>query len=85
MYSEGALAHELEVGSSLVETLKLNDNIDTRDYDALRYVDTTLCDPAKLSNESKTIESDSLVRNEGWNRRISRDSESVLKLLQYYS
>ena len=85
MYSEGALAHELEAGSSLVETLKLNDDVDTRDYDALRYVDTSLCDPAKLSNESKTIEPASLVRNDGWNRRISKDSNSVLKLLNYYS
>ena len=85
MYSEGALARELEAGSSLVETLKLNDDVDTRDYDALRYVDTSLCDPAKLSNESKTIEPASLVRNDGWNRRISEDSDSVLKLLNYYS
>jgi ERCC4-related helicase len=85
MYSEETLAHELGAGSSLVETLKLNADADARDYDALQYVDVSLCDPTKLSDPSKTIESSSLVRNDIWIRRVSKDADSLLNLLNYYS
>jgi ERCC4-related helicase len=85
LYDEQTLANELDAGSSLVETFRLNATIDTHDYTALPSVDTSLCEPEHLESSVQRLTADSIVRDGSWIRSVSDSSSSVARLLRDYS
>ena len=85
MYSEEVVAHELDAGSSLVETFKLNNSIETQDYAALPSVDTAFCDPTKLESAAPQIDASTIVRSEDWRKYVVEGSLTIIDLLKEYA
>jgi SNF2 family DNA or RNA helicase len=85
LYSDDAVAHEVDAGSSLVEMFGMNQGIQTLDYDILAKVDTSLCTPLVLASNASQVSGASIVKSEKWNVHVTDNSKSVSDLLNYYS
>lgn len=85
LYNEATANTELERGSSLLETFRLNHKIETQDYAALQSVETTLCDPSTLESAAQEITANSIVNSDEWLRYVSDSSDSIHRLLEDYS
>jgi hypothetical protein len=85
LYSEEAIAQEVAAGSSLIESLKMNQSIESIDYGALNSVNLSFCDPSVLSKEAERLQPQSIVAAKDWIERMEGDSTKCQQTLKYYS
>ncbi len=85
MYDDDSVVHELDAGSRLVDAFRLNETLESRDYDALEFVDKRLCDPLRLAKTAGSIRPETLVQQSQWITGVTRRSKAIAELLRYYS
>jgi len=85
LYSEEAIAQEVAAGSSLIESLKMNQSIESIDYGALSSVNLSFCDPSVLRKEAERLQPQSIVAAKDWIKRMEGDSTKCQQTLKYYS
>jgi len=85
LYSEEAIVQEMATGSSLIDSFKMNQCIESMDYDALSSVNLSFCDPSVLRKEAKGLQAPSIVAAKGWTERVRGDASKCQTALKYYS
>jgi hypothetical protein len=85
LYSEEAIAQELATSTSVIDSVKMNQSIESMDYDALSSVNLSFCDPSLLQKEAARLQARSIVAAKGWIERVEGDSTICQKTLKYYS
>jgi len=90
MYDERILDHEVSETKGLVEALRNGEKLSSKDYDILPLVQVEFCSPRRLveaamESPRKPIWVKEGRRSSSWFSAIARNSESLTRLVEYYS
>jgi SNF2 family DNA or RNA helicase len=88
LFDREALETELKESNRFLEVLDYNSQISATDYEVLKHIDTSFCEPAKIVNpknmkkETSWMKDSSYVRK--WKSSIAEDCRRVMDIMKFY-